>query len=68
MRISKLDNSYKLTFIRTDKRRSYGFKSPDGIYIRLSNSGSRYTPFNVIFMRMYQEFNKTNIIERKIKK
>lgn len=68
MRISKLDNSYKLTFIRTDKRRSYGFKSPDGIYIRLSNSGSRYTPFNVIFMRMYQEFNKTNIIERKLKK
>lgn len=67
MKISKLDNSYKLTFIRTDKRRSYDFKSPEGIYIRFSNSGSRYSPFNVVFMRMYQEFNKNDIIERKLK-
>jgi hypothetical protein len=66
MSISKNDNSYKLTFIRNNKRRSYGFKDPCSIIIRLSNSGSRYDPFNIIFMRMYQSLQ--NIDEKDIEK
>lgn len=68
MRMSKNENSYRLSFIRNSKRRSYGFKDPYGINIRFSNSGSRYSPFNIVFMRMYQEFNKNYFIERKLKK
>ena len=34
--------------------------SPYNIPVRFSNSGSRYNPFNVIFMRMFQDLQKYN--------
>ena len=68
MTISKGDDSYKLTFIRTEKRRTYGFKDPYSINIRLSNSGSRYEPFNIIFMRMYQSLHKLDKVKIKERK
>lgn len=34
--------------------------SPYNIPVRFRNSGSRYNPFNVIFMRMFQDLQKYN--------
>ena len=56
--ISKPNNdSYRLTFHRNEKTPDFGFKSPKYISIRFRNSGSRYKPFNGIFMQMYSELN-----------
>lgn len=54
--ISKEIDKIKLTFKRTniDIDMSDGFKSPFWLSVRIRNSGSRYDPFNVPFMRMYQ--------------
>ena len=53
--MSKEDDCYKLKFIRNDKSMDFGFKNKHGITVRIRNSGSRYNPFNCVFMRMYQE-------------
>lgn len=58
MQITKMSDSYRLTFTRNDKQSDFDFKSPTGIYIRLRTSGSRYDPFHIPFMRMYQSFQK----------
>jgi len=60
MQISKLYDSYCLTFIRNDKLLDSGFKSPTGIYVRLRTSGSRYDYFYIPFMRMYQTLQKVD--------
>jgi len=60
MQISKLYDSYCLTFIRNDKPLDSGFKSPTGIYVRLRTSGSRYDYFYIPFMRMYQTLQKVD--------
>ncbi len=58
--ISKEDDCYKLKFIRNDKRMDFGFKNNHGITIRFRNSGSRYNPFNVIFMELYNNLQTIN--------
>lgn len=74
MQISKLYDSYCLTFIRNDKPLDSGFKSPTGIYVRLRTSGSRYDYFYIPFMRMYQTLQKVdekyavNPVKMRIKK
>ena len=56
LRIKRLDDdTYRLIFIRNDKPMDCGFKSHMGITVRFRNSGSRYSPFNVLFMKMYHE-------------
>ena len=56
LEITKLDEDrYRLTFIRNDKPLDIGFKNSMGISIRFRNSGSRYDPFNCLFMQMYHK-------------
>ena len=56
--ISKKDDIYRLSFFRNDKELDAGFKNPFGISIRIRNSGSRYDPFNYVFMRMYNKMQE----------
>ena len=59
LKISKIDNdTYRLTFIRNDKPMDFGFKHHMGISVRFRNSGSRYNPFNCLFMKMYHELQE----------
>ena len=54
--ISKQDeDTYRLTFYRNDKPMDFGMKNSLNISVRIRNSGSKYDPFNCIFMRMYQK-------------
>lgn len=56
MQIVKIDDdTYRLIFQRTDQKLDCGFKSPRNIAVRFRNSGSRYSPFNSVFMRMYNK-------------
>lgn len=52
--IEKIDEIYKITFERKDNR--LGRVIP----IRISNSGSRYYPFNTVFMSMYRLLENYN--------
>ncbi len=62
LRISKYDDdTYRLTFIRNDKELDFGYKSSRKISVRFRNSGSRYKPFNVPFMKMYQELHNIDL-------
>ena len=57
MIISKIDDdTYRLTFVRNEIDTEFYMKCPDGISVRFRNSGSRYKPFNAVFMGMYQAF------------
>ncbi len=54
--VSRIDeDTYRLTFSRNDKPMDFGFKSSHNITVRFRNSGSRYNPFNCVFMRMFHE-------------
>lgn len=74
--LSKIDeDTYRFTFLRTDKPLDFGFKSPTSISVRIRNSGSNYAPFNCIFMRMYNnlqevdpEYHQIHIEEYQYKK
>ena len=48
--IEKLDDCYKLTFNKCKEKSMFASYS-----VRISNSGSRYGYFNMIFMRMYNK-------------
>lgn len=58
--ISKEEDSYKLTFIRNDKPLDYGHKTNSGINIVFRNSGSRYNPYNCMFMELYNNLQSIN--------
>ena len=59
--LSKIDqDTYRFTFLRTDKTLDFGFKSPTSISVRIRNSGSNYAPFNCIFMRMYNNLQEVD--------
>ena len=61
LKISKIDDdTYRLYFFRNDKSLDFGFKSSTNISVRIRNSGSRYNPFNCLFMRMFQELQNIN--------
>lgn len=59
--ISKLEDTYRLTFIRNDKELDCGFKSPYSIVVRFRNSGSWYDPFNVLFMKLFHKLQELDI-------
>lgn len=48
--IERLNEGIKLTFLDNPDDPSFGFG------IRICNSGSKYKPFNIHFMKMYNEF------------
>ena len=52
--IEKLDDCYRVTF---NKSKNNNFPTYS---VRISNSGSRYEHFNVVFMRMYQKLCEYN--------
>jgi len=57
--ISKIDDDkYRLIFNRNDKPLDFGFKSSNYINVRFCNSGSRYNPFNCVFMRMFNRLQE----------
>ena len=49
--VEKMDDEYKITFTKSK------MDNDDGLFVtfsvRISNSGSRYNPFNILFMKMY---------------
>lgn len=54
--ISKEEDSYKLTFRRVESTNDpQYFRSGYSITIRFRNSGSRYEPFNIAFMKLYRD-------------
>ena len=61
VRIKKLENAYLLEFNKPVVSKKYEneidlmFRNPYTITIRFRNSGSRYDPFNIIFMQLYQK-------------
>ena len=62
MKFYKIDDAYRLTFIRNDIEDECGwFKNPEAISVRFRNSGSKYDPFNCAFMRMYQNMQKLDV-------
>ena len=60
LKIKKQDNIFKIEFYTQPHIYGYDrdFNSPNYIPIRFRNSGSRYYPFNVVFMRMYNKLKK----------
>ena len=59
LKIKKVTDSFVINFYTQENKNEYDkdFNSPHHIVIRFRNSGSRYKPFNVIFMRMYNDMN-----------
>lgn len=59
LKIIKEKDKFNLEFSIQKHRDEYDkdFNSPGYIQIRFRNSGSFYTPFNVIFMRMYHNMS-----------
>ena len=65
LQISQKDNTFILEFVRKDKEDKDKFHylssySNCSISIRFRNSGSRYDPFNIIFMNMYNDLANYN--------
>lgn len=58
--IRKCEDSFKLSFHTQDYIEGYERDSEhfDSIAIRFRNSGSRYDPFNILFMKMYKELQE----------
>lgn len=60
LKIKKEDNAFKIDFYTQPHIEGYDkdFQSPYYIPIRFRNSGSSYSPFNIIFMRMYNSMQR----------
>lgn len=60
LKIKKEDEKYILNFFVQPSIKGYyeDFYSKYSIIIRFSNSGSRYAPFNICFMRLYNNLQK----------
>ena len=58
--IKKDNESFKLDFYIQPHKKEYDrdFNSPNYIPIRFRNSGSSYDPFNMLFMKMYNEMKE----------
>lgn len=57
--IKKVNDTYELQFTRPKiTEENFTMRRKNTITIRFRNSGSRYDPFNIIFMRMYNELQQ----------
>jgi len=54
--IEKIDDYFKVTFIKSKKQHDDGILMTYSI--RISNSGSRYHPYNIAFMNMYNKLKE----------
>lgn len=52
--IKEINNSYVVTFTKNNKNERKDFNN---LSIRICNSGSRYSPYNVPFMNMYNKIS-----------
>lgn len=59
LKITKEEDTFRLEFFSQPPKEGYDeeYNSISGITIRFRNSGSRYNPFNTVFMRMFSELN-----------
>ena len=53
--IEKVEDTFKITFLKSKKEWDGIFKTYS---IRFRNSGSRYEPFNICFMKMYNKLSE----------
>lgn len=59
VRITKLEDEYLLEFIRQSNENDLGtWQWPGSITIRFRNSGSKYSPFNIAFMKQFNNLQK----------
>ena len=66
-KISKINcDIYRMTFIRNPIMGEFFLKNAHVISVRISNSGSRYDPFNIIFMRFFNNLQKIDPNNRQI--
>ena len=52
------DDTYRMDFIRTSINEQFDLKNGNYISVRIRNSGSRYEPFNIPFMRFYNKLQE----------
>ena len=62
LKIKKEDDSFKISFYIQEYKEGYDrdFNTINYIPVRIRNSGSRYAPFNIIFMKMYQKLKEVD--------
>ena len=62
LRIKKEDEEFKINFYTQPYVDGYDrdFSSPGRISVRFRNSGSRYKPFNIVFMDMYNAMKEVD--------
>lgn len=61
VKIEKIEDTYVLEFIRPELTEDkFPFRMINSVSIRFRNSGSRYDPFNIIFMRMFNKLQEYN--------
>jgi hypothetical protein len=65
LRIKKEEESFKLDFIVQPYIEGYSKDNYSDFYIpvRISNSGSKYDPFNIVFMRMYEKLKEVDDVK-----
>ena len=56
-RIEQLEDAFKIAFKKSEVQRECGMYFPT-YSVRIRNSGSRYDPYNIAFMKMYQSLKK----------
>lgn len=55
-RISPQEDEYLIEFIRQNTKSNGYWRYPGSINVRISNSGSKYQPFNMVFIRQFNNF------------
>lgn len=65
LKIRKVEDAFELEFYTQPYIRGYSrdFSTNTYIPIRFRNSGSKYEPYNIIFMRMYSELIKLDDVK-----
>ena len=53
-KIERQEDEFKITFKKSEVQRDCGMYFPT-YSVRIRNSGSRYNPYNIAFMKMYQD-------------
>ena len=68
MKISMVNEKINLSFVRRKKIIENKMKNPLGITVRIRNARSRYKPFNLLFMDLYNNLQKIEIDKKYVKK
>ena len=65
LKIRKEEESFRVDFYTQEDKKGYDrdFKNSNYIPIRFRNSGSKYEPFNMMFMRMYNKMYRLDDVK-----